>query len=75
MPDFATPWTMVCQAPLYMGFPRQEYWNGLPFSSLEDVPDPGIEPGSSELQVDSLPTEPPGKSISVVKRVLLHSPP
>ena len=66
---------IACQAPLYMGFPRQEYWSGLPFSSLEDVPDPGIEPGSPELQVDSLPTEPPGKSISCVKRVVLHSPP
>ena len=74
-PTLGTPWTVACQAPLYMGFPRQEYWSGLPFSSLEDVPNPGIEPGSPELQVDSLPTEPPGKSISCVKRVVLHSPP
>ena len=39
----------------------QEYWSGLPFSSPEDLPDPGIEPGSSALQADSLPSEPPGK--------------
>ena len=42
----ATPWTVACQAPLSMGFPRQEYWNGLPFPSPEDLPDPGIEPAS-----------------------------
>ena len=42
----ATPWTIACQAPLSMVFPRQEYWNGLPFLSLEDIPDPEIEPGS-----------------------------
>ena len=45
-----------------MGFSRQEYWSGLPFPSLGDLPDPGIEPGSPALQADSLPTEPPGKS-------------
>ena len=38
-----------------MGFPRQEYWSGLPFPSPEDLPDPGIEPGSPALQADSLP--------------------
>ena len=53
----ATPWTVVCQAPLSMGFSRQEYWSGLPFLSPGDLPDPGIEPGSSALQSDSLPTE------------------
>ena len=37
-----------------MGFARQEYWNGLPFPSPEDLPYPGIEPGSPELQADSL---------------------
>ena len=40
-----------------MGFPRQEYWSGLPFPSPGDLPDPGIEPGSPALQADSLPTE------------------
>ena len=41
---FATPWTIALQAPLPMGFSRQEYWSGLPFSSPGDLPNPGIEP-------------------------------
>ena len=41
-----TPWTVACQAPLSMGFSRQEYWSGLSFPSLGDLPDPGIEPMS-----------------------------
>ena len=41
-----TPWTVACQAPLTMGFPRQEYWSGLPFPSSGDLLDPGIEPMS-----------------------------
>ena len=49
------------QAPLSMGFSRQEYWSELPFPSPGDLPDPGIEPGSPALQADSLPTEPPGE--------------
>ena len=41
---FVTLWTVATpQAPLSMGFPRQEYWTGLPFSTPEDLPDPGIE--------------------------------
>ena len=39
-----TPWTAVCQAPLSMGFSRQECWSGVPFPSPGDFPDPGIEP-------------------------------
>ena len=58
---FATPWTVAYQAPPSMGFSRQEYWSGLPFPSLGDLPDPGIEPRSSALQADALPSEPPGK--------------
>ena len=58
---FSTPWTIAYQAPLSMGFSRQEYWSGLPFPSPGDLPDPGIEPRSSALQSDSLPSEPPGK--------------
>ena len=54
---FATPWTVACQAPLSMGFPRQEYWSGLLFPSPGDLPDPGIEPRSPALQAD-LPSEP-----------------
>ena len=41
---FATPWTIAHQAPLSMGFFRQEYWSGLPFPPPEDLPDPGIKP-------------------------------
>ena len=46
---FATPWTVAYQAPLSMGFSSQEYWNGLPFSSPGDLPNPGIEPESPAL--------------------------
>ena len=56
-----TPWTAASQAPLSMGFSRQEYWSGLPFPSPGDLPDSGIEPGSPALQVDALPSKPPGK--------------
>ena len=45
------------------GISRQEYWSGLPFPSLGDLPDPGIEPGSPALQADSLPLESPGKPL------------
>ena len=58
---FATPWTVACQAPLSMGFSRQEYWSGLPFPSPGDLRDPGIEPRSPALQADTLTSEPPGK--------------
>ena len=51
---FVTPWTVTLQAPLSMGFHRQEYWNGLPFPPLGDLPDPGIEPGSPARQADSI---------------------
>ena len=50
-----TPWTVAYQAPPSMGFSRQEYWSGLPFSSSWVLPDSGIKPGSLALQVDSLP--------------------
>ena len=46
-----------------MGFSRQEYWNGLPFPSPEDLPDPGIEPRSPALQADALPSESCGCNI------------
>ena len=46
---FAAPWTVAHQAPLSMGFPRQEYWSGLPFPSPGDLPDPGTEPVSPAL--------------------------
>ena len=53
----ATLWTVACQAPLPMGFSRQEYCSGLPFPSPGDLPDPEIKPESPALQTDSLPTE------------------
>ena len=56
-PTLATPWTVACQGPLSMGFSRQEYWNGLPFPSPEDLSDPGIKRNSLTLQADSLLTE------------------
>ena len=50
-----TPWTVACQAPVSMEFPRQESWNELQFPSPGDLPDSGVEPMSPALQVDSLP--------------------
>ena len=58
---FAALWTVAHQAPLSMGFSRQEYCNGLPFPSPEDLPNPGIEPGSCTLQADCLLSGPAGK--------------
>ena len=55
---FVTLWTVAHQAPLSIGFPRQEYWSGLPFPTLGDLPNPGIEPTSPMspvLQADSSP--------------------
>ena len=65
--SFVTSWTVDCQPPLTMGFPRQEYWSGLPFPSPGDLPNPGIKPVSTVLQADFFPffffltTEPVGK--------------
>ena len=61
-----TPWTVACQAPLSMGFSRQEYWSGLPFPSPGDFPDPGIKLGSPALQADSLLSEPSGNPSTFV---------
>ena len=52
---FATSWTVAYQAPLSMGFSRQEYWSGLPFPSPGNLPDPGIEPTSLLGMQNSLP--------------------
>ena len=65
--DSCDPGTVAHQAPLPIGFPRQEYWSGLLFHPPGDLPDPGIEPMSSALQLVSCiagrfsTTEPPGK--------------
>ena len=62
----ATPRAIAYHTLLSIGFSRQEYWSGLPFPSPEDLPDPGIEPGSPALYADALPSEPPGKSFGVL---------
>ena len=55
-PTLTTPWTVAHQAPLSMGFSRQEYWSGLPFPPPGDLPDPGIKLLSPALLADSLPS-------------------
>ena len=59
----ATPWTIGRQAPLSMGFPRQEYWSGLPFPSPRDRPSPGIKPTSPALAGGFFTIEPPGNPL------------
>ena len=59
--SFASPWTVAHQAPLSMGFLRQDYWNGLPFPSLVHPPKLGIKPMSPALAGGFLTTEPIGK--------------
>ena len=56
-----TPWSVTHQAPLSRGFPRQEYWSGLPIPPPGDLPNPGIEPMSSALAGGFFTAEPPGK--------------
>ena len=69
-----TPWTVAPQTPLSIGFPRQEYWSGLPFPSPGHLPHPGIKPASPALQVNSLLTESPGKHRLIVQMTpILHS--
>ena len=66
--SFRTPWTVAHQAPLSMGFFRQEYWSGLPFPPPGDLPGSGIEPASlvtPALTGRFFTTEPPGKSLSL----------
>ena len=63
-----TPWTVACQAPLSMGFFRQEYWSGLPFHSPGALPDPGIEPLSPALAGGFFTTESRGKPISSARQ-------
>ena len=62
-PTLWDPWTVARQAPPSMGFSRQDYWNGLPFPSPGDLPDPGTEPRSPALQADSLPSGLPGEPL------------
>ena len=60
-PSLVTTWTISCQAPLSMGFSKQEYWSWLPFPSPGVLPNPGLEPRSPALQADSLLIELQGK--------------
>ena len=62
--SFATPWTVAHQAPLSMGFPRQEYWSGLPFLSPGGLPRSGIEPTSPALAGSFFTTEQPEKPMN-----------
>ena len=64
---FETLWTRACQPPLSMGFPRQEYWSGLPFPPPGDLPAPGMEstsPAAPVLQADSLPLSHQGSHVN-----------
>ena len=70
---FGTPWTLAHQAPLSMGFSRQEYWSGLPCPPPGDLPDPGIQPASPASQADSLPTEPPWEAWLLTCVLLNHN--
>ena len=65
--DSAIPRTVAHQAPLSMGFSRQEYWSGLPFPSPGDLPDPGIEAGFPALTGGFFTTEPPGTTQYIIK--------
>ena len=64
---FVTPWVASHQAPLSMGFSRQEYWSALPCCPPGTRPNPGIEPRSPTLRVDSIPPEPQEKGEGLVK--------
>ena len=60
---FVTPWTVAHQAPLSLGFSRQEYWSGMPFPSPGYLPNPGIESRSPALQAEALTSESPGETL------------
>ena len=70
----ATPWTVACQAPLSMGFPRQEYWSGLPFPPPGHLPHPGTKPASPvapALAGGFFITAPPGKPLCLCMSFIL----
>ena len=72
--SFATPWAITHQASLSMGFPRQEYWCGLPFPSPEDLSNPGIEPVAPALADGLFTTESPGKPKPTLTESKIHEP-
>ena len=63
---FVTPWTVVPQAPLSMGLPRQKCWSGLTFPTPGDLPDPGIEATSPALAGGFFTAEPPGDGEKII---------
>ena len=67
--SFMTPWTVAPQGPLSMGFPRQEYWCGLPFPSPGDLPHPGTEPESSTFAGRFFTAEPPGQPLNIFREL------
>ena len=72
--SFAAPWTVAHQAPLSMGFPRQEHWSGLPFPSPGCLPDPGIEPASPALVGGFFTTEQQGRPFTLIPDSGSHCP-
>ena len=64
---FAAPWNIAYEAPLSLGFSRQEYWSGLPFPSPGDLPDPDVKPVSPALEADTLFSELPEKPPEKIK--------
>ena len=72
---FVTLSTIACQAPLAMGFSRQEHWRGLPFLRPGDLPDSGMEPVSLPSPALAsgffLPRAPPGKSLKIYKNLII----
>ena len=73
--DSATPWTIARQAPLSMGFSRQEYWRGLPFPSPGDLPQPGTKPVFPALAGKFFTTEPAGKLRRDLRDIVIFTPP
>ena len=71
--SFVISWTVAHQTPLSMGFPRHEYWSALPFPSPGDLPDPGTEPISPQLQVNSLPLSLLGSLWDYIKTPFSHN--
>ena len=72
MSDLCDPWIIAHQIPLSIEFSRQEYWSELPLLSPQDLPGPGIKPVSPALQTDSLPSDPPGKSMQKTVALVIY---
>ena len=66
-PTLCNTWTVACQVPLSVGFPRQDYWSGVPFPTPEHLPDPEIEPMFPALAGKFFTTGPPGKPPGVME--------